>query len=89
MVRKKQKNIFERHRNSNPTSTTSHERSQSTTTPEPTCDNTMDLSLPALPQASRPGTPQDFDATSSNCQNLRSAAMEIKCLAPGIEQVHS
>ncbi|GFS48733.1 hypothetical protein TNCV_3444521 [Trichonephila clavipes] len=49
----------------------------------------MDLSLPALPQASRSGTPQDFDVTSSNCQNLRSTAMEIKWLAPGIEQVHS
>ncbi|GFT73432.1 hypothetical protein TNCV_4020822 [Trichonephila clavipes] len=90
MVRKKQKNIFEQHRNSNPTSTTSHEGSQSITTPEPTRDDIMDLSLPASPQASRPGTPQDFDdATSSNCQDLLRAAMEIKALAPGIEKVHS
>ncbi|GFW74637.1 hypothetical protein TNCV_962121 [Trichonephila clavipes] len=89
MVRKKQKNIFEWHRNSNATSTTSHERSQSTATPEPTRDDVMDLSLPASPQASRPETPQDFDATSSSCQDLLRAATEIKALAPSIELVHS
>ncbi|GFX28889.1 hypothetical protein TNCV_4251281 [Trichonephila clavipes] len=82
MVRKKQKNIFERHRNSKPTSTTSHEGSQSTETPKPTCDDIMDLVFPASPQASRPGTPQDFNATSSNCQDLLKAAMEIKHSPP-------
>ncbi|GFW92677.1 hypothetical protein TNCV_519931 [Trichonephila clavipes] len=89
MVRKKQKNIFERHRNSNATSCTSHEGSQSTATPEPTCDDVMDLFLLASPQASRPKTPQDFDATSSKCQDLLRAATEVKALAPSIELVHS
>ncbi|GFU93867.1 hypothetical protein TNCV_1660911 [Trichonephila clavipes] len=46
-------------------------------------------SLPASPQASRPETPQDLDATSSNCQDLLRAATEIKALAPSIELVHS
>ncbi|GFX77404.1 hypothetical protein TNCV_2956021 [Trichonephila clavipes] len=49
----------------------------------------MDLSLPASPQDSRPETPQDFDATSSKCQDLYSAATEVKVLVPSIELVHS
>ncbi|GFV41221.1 uncharacterized protein TNCV_2979751 [Trichonephila clavipes] len=88
MVRKKQKNIFVRHRNANPTSTTNHEGSETTATPEPTRDD-MDLSLPASPQALRPGTPQHSDAASSNCQDVVKAAMEIKALAPDIEKVNS
>ncbi|GFX12373.1 hypothetical protein TNCV_64191 [Trichonephila clavipes] len=87
--KKKKKKIIERHRNSNATSSTSHEGSQSTATPEPTRDDVMDLSSPASPQASRPETPQEFDATSSKCQDLLRAATEVKALAPSIELVHS
>ncbi|GFV64389.1 integrase catalytic domain-containing protein [Trichonephila clavipes] len=64
MVRKKQKNIFERHRNANPTPTTSHDASQPAATEEPPGKINMEIPLPNSPQASRPRTPEDFGPTS-------------------------
>ncbi|GFW64753.1 hypothetical protein TNCV_4450551 [Trichonephila clavipes] len=63
MIRKKQKNIFERHRNANPTPTTSHNASQPAATEEPPGEINMEIPLPNTPQASRPGTPGDFGPT--------------------------
>ncbi|GFW64821.1 hypothetical protein TNCV_3066781 [Trichonephila clavipes] len=89
MARKKQKNTIERHRNSNATPSTSHEGSKSTATPEPSYDDVMDLSLPASPQVSRLETPQDFDATSSNCLNLLCAAAEIRAFSTSMKFITS
>ncbi|GFW99303.1 hypothetical protein TNCV_3981281 [Trichonephila clavipes] len=43
MVRKKQKNIFEWHRNANPTPTTSHDASQPIVTEEPSGGTSMEI----------------------------------------------
>ncbi|GFY02718.1 hypothetical protein TNCV_3505981 [Trichonephila clavipes] len=68
--RKKQKNIFERHRNPNPTPTTSHDASRPTVTEEPSGETSMKIPLPNTPQASRPGTPENFGPTFENCRKL-------------------
>ncbi|GFU49321.1 hypothetical protein TNCV_3611181 [Trichonephila clavipes] len=65
------KNIFERHRNANPTLTTSHDASQPTVTEEPYGETSMEIPLPKTPQASRPGTPEDFGPTFENCRKLQ------------------
>ncbi|GFY05514.1 hypothetical protein TNCV_218961 [Trichonephila clavipes] len=49
----------------------------------------MGVPLPALPQASRPGTPQDLATTSPICQNLRRISMDIKCYSIAIEGTHA
>ncbi|GFW77757.1 hypothetical protein TNCV_2805041 [Trichonephila clavipes] len=55
----------------------------------PTRENSMDIPLPASPQASRPGTPQDLATTSPIFQNLRRLATEIKSYSIAIEGTHS
>ncbi|GFW35880.1 hypothetical protein TNCV_1927111 [Trichonephila clavipes] len=70
---KKSQNIFQRKGKENHTSpakTANQEGLQSTPTLDHSSEKIMELSLPASPQPSRPGTPQDFATISSNCQGL-------------------
>ncbi|GFT53009.1 hypothetical protein TNCV_2631391 [Trichonephila clavipes] len=89
MVRKKQKNIFERHRNANPTPTTSHDASQPAATEEPPGKINMEIPLPNSPQASRPGTPEDFGPTSENCRKLQDLATLTDVYSKTIENTHT
>ncbi|GFY30083.1 nucleic-acid-binding protein from transposon X-element [Trichonephila clavipes] len=88
MVRKKQKNIFERHRNANPTPTTSHDASQPTVTEEPSGETSMEIPLPNTPQASRPGTPEDFGPTFENCRKLQELTTIIDLYSTTLESTH-
>ncbi|GFW32952.1 hypothetical protein TNCV_1775171 [Trichonephila clavipes] len=89
MVRKKQKNIFERHRNVNPTPTTSHDASQPTLTEEPPGETSMEIPLPNTPQASRPGTPEDFGPTFENCRKLKELTTIIDLYSTTLESTHT
>ncbi|GFT09230.1 SWIM-type domain-containing protein [Trichonephila clavipes] len=89
MVRKKQKNIFERHRNANPTPTTSHDASQPAATEEPSGEINMEIPLPNTPQASRPGTPEDFGPTFKNCRKLQELPTLIDLYSATLENTHT
>ncbi|GFY14155.1 hypothetical protein TNCV_3613441 [Trichonephila clavipes] len=88
MVQKKQKNIFERHRNANPTPTTSHDASQPTVTEEPSGKTSMEIPLPNTPQASRPGTPEDFGPTFENCRKLQELTTVIDLYSTPLESTY-
>ncbi|GFX29108.1 hypothetical protein TNCV_2072591 [Trichonephila clavipes] len=89
MVRKKQKNIFERHRNTNPTPTTSHDACQPAATEEPPREINMEIPLPISPQASRTGTAEDFGPTSENCRKLQNLTTLIDVYSKTIENTHT
>ncbi|GFS56468.1 hypothetical protein TNCV_4302851 [Trichonephila clavipes] len=84
----KNKNISERHRNANPTPTTSHDASQPTVTEEPSGETSMEIPLPNTPQASRPGTPEDFGPTSENCRKLQELTTIIHLYSTTLESTH-
>ncbi|GFV73882.1 hypothetical protein TNCV_2003051, partial [Trichonephila clavipes] len=84
-----QKNIFERHRNANPTPTTSHDASQPAATEEPPGNINMEISLSNSPQTSRLGTPEDFGPTSENCRKLQDLTTLIDVYSKTIENTHT
>ncbi|GFS55098.1 hypothetical protein TNCV_2441681 [Trichonephila clavipes] len=84
IVRKKQKNIFERHRNANPTPTTSHDASQPAATEEPPGEINMNT-----PQASRPGIPEDFGPIFENCRKLQELTTLINLYSATLENTHT
>ncbi|GFY30167.1 hypothetical protein TNCV_3090751 [Trichonephila clavipes] len=88
-TQKKQKNIFERHRNANPTPTTSHDASQPAATEEPPGEINMEIPLPNTPQASRPGTPEDFGPTFENCRKLQELTTLIDLYSATLENTHT
>ncbi|GFX47870.1 hypothetical protein TNCV_4792501 [Trichonephila clavipes] len=89
MVRKKQKNIFKRHRNVNPTPTTSHDASQPAVTEETPGETSMEMPLPNTPQASRPGTPEDSGPTFENCRRLQELTTTIDLYSTSLENTHT
>ncbi|GFW64204.1 hypothetical protein TNCV_709091 [Trichonephila clavipes] len=88
MVRKKQKNIFERHRNANLTPTISHDASQPTVIEEPSVETSMEIPLSNTPQASRPGTPEDFGPTSENCRKRQELTTIIDLYSTTLESTY-
>ncbi|GFY07864.1 hypothetical protein TNCV_4288001 [Trichonephila clavipes] len=80
MVRKKSKVIPERRRSKN-ASTTSRDGSESATSEEPPGVAGMELTLPASPQASRPGTPEKAGPTQLHCKKLPGLAYLIEVLS--------
>ncbi|GFW83906.1 hypothetical protein TNCV_856891 [Trichonephila clavipes] len=83
MVRKKSKVIPERRRTKN-ASTTSRDGSESATSEEPPGVAGMELTLAALPQASRPGTPEKAGPRQLHCKKLQSSAYLIEVLSVSI-----
>ncbi|GFT60414.1 hypothetical protein TNCV_4971791 [Trichonephila clavipes] len=84
MVRKKTKILPERRRSKN-ASTTSRDGSESATSEEPPGVAGMELTLPASPQASRPGTPEKAGPTQLHCKKLQELARLIEVLSVSIE----
>ncbi|GFX47702.1 nucleic-acid-binding protein from transposon X-element [Trichonephila clavipes] len=84
MVRKKTKILPERRRSKN-ASTTSRDGSESATSEEPPGVAGMELTLPASPQASRPGTPEKAGPTQLHCKKLQGLANLIEVLSISIE----
>ncbi|GFS64934.1 RNA-directed DNA polymerase from mobile element jockey [Trichonephila clavipes] len=83
MVRKKTKIVPERRRSKN-ASTTSRDGSESATSEEPPGVAGMELTLPASPQASRPGTPEKAGPTQLHCKKLQGLAYLIEVLSLSI-----
>ncbi|GFS63817.1 hypothetical protein TNCV_1128371 [Trichonephila clavipes] len=83
MVRKKTKILPERRRSKN-ASTTSRDGSESATSEEPPGVAGMELTLPASPQASRPGTPEKAGPTQLHCKKLQGLAYLIEVLSVSI-----
>ncbi|GFX61917.1 nucleic-acid-binding protein from transposon X-element [Trichonephila clavipes] len=84
MVRKKTKILPERRRSKN-ASTTSRDGSESATSEEPPGVAGMESTLPASPQASRPGTPEKAGPTQLHCKKLQGLANLIEVLSVSIE----
>ncbi|GFW63456.1 hypothetical protein TNCV_401221 [Trichonephila clavipes] len=84
MVRKKPKTIPEQRRVKN-TPTTSRNGRDSAASEEPPGVTDMDIPLPATPQASRLGTPENAGPTSMHCKKLKDLAHLIEAISVTIE----
>ncbi|GFS87660.1 hypothetical protein TNCV_2942411 [Trichonephila clavipes] len=84
MVRKKTKILPERRRSKN-ASTTSRDGSESATSEEPPGVAGMESTLPASPQASRPGTPEKDGPAQLHCKKLQGLANLIEVLSISIK----
>ncbi|GFX90212.1 hypothetical protein TNCV_2449871 [Trichonephila clavipes] len=86
----KSQNVCHRKGRENYTSAKSanQEGLQATPALDHSSEKITELSLPASPQALRPGTPQDFTSSSSNCQGLQRLANDFKGYSISIDGCH-
>ncbi|GFY49033.1 hypothetical protein TNIN_260931 [Trichonephila inaurata madagascariensis] len=86
MARKKAQHVNQRKGNSFSSPVRVNKREGLLPTPSADDDEKiMDLSLPASPLTSRPGTPKEFAAGSTNCRELIKLAETIKMYFISIE----